>query len=229
MRSPGVAFGVSRRDADADDFGPWRGSRRRPSSRTAIAARCRFGRRTARGSRRAWCWQRPSSSNGAAPGALLLPSSGGWPSWGRPLLHSAIGRAASAGSLEAALIYSNTSLFSGNILLWVMNGPCERDSAATGKHACFPALGDLWSARMGCSCRSRRLLIFGFRPDPGEMGIAGRRRSRLVAVLISAAPSCYGSGTSLSGRNIAPFCGSAPPALGRWRAEILRPSARSRP
>ncbi len=111
--------------------------------------------------------------------------------WGRPL-YSAMG--GEGGSLEAALTYSNI-VFSGNILLWVMNGLASV-IRGTG-NMLIPALVICVGALLLVPVSP--LLIFGLGPIPA-MGIAG---GGIALVLFYIGGTAVLGWYILSGRNIA--------------------------
>jgi putative MATE family efflux protein len=111
--------------------------------------------------------------------------------WGRPL-YSAMG--GEGGSLEAALTYSNI-VFSGNILLWVMNGLASV-IRGTG-NMLIPALVICVGALALVPVSP--LLIFGLGPIPA-MGIAG---GGIALVLFYIGGTAVLGWYILSGRNIA--------------------------
>jgi putative MATE family efflux protein len=113
--------------------------------------------------------------------------------WGRPLYAAMGGEGA---SLEAALIYSNV-VFSGNVLLWVMNGLASV-IRGTG-NMLVPAL--VICAGTVVLVPLSPALIFGFGPIPA-MGIAGGGAALLAFYIGGAAVLGW---YVLSGRNIARF------------------------
>jgi len=120
--------------------------------------------------------------------------------WGRPLYAAMGGEGA---SLEAALIYSNI-VFSGNVLLWVMNG-LANVIRGTG-NMLTPALVVCVGALLLIPVSP--MLIFGFGPIPflgiaiPAMGIAGGG----IALVLFYIGGCSVLGWYvLSGRNLARF------------------------
>jgi len=113
--------------------------------------------------------------------------------FGRPLYAAMGGEGA---SLEAALTYSNV-VFSGNVLLWVMNGLASviRGTGNMLVPALVICVGALALVPLS------PLLIFGFGPIP-PMGIAG---GAIALVLFYVGGTCVLGWYVLSGRNIAHF------------------------
>ena len=122
---------------------------------------------------------------------LGLLFSGVMLAFGRPLFHALGGE---GGALEAALIYSNV-VFSGNILLWIMNALA---SAIRGTgNMLVPAL--VVCGGVVLLIPLSPLLIFGFGPVPA-LGIAG---GGAALVLFYAAGTAVLAWYVLSGRNLA--------------------------